>query len=85
QETVARAKYRGINKRALCLVAGDIHQPLNANQSIELERAVGDNWRSAGVLMAHYTFTDQRAIGLIVLPNNLEADTLLRIKSQPET
>lgn len=85
QETVARAKYRGINKRALCLVAGDIHQPLNADQSIELERAVGDNWRSAGVLMAHYSFADQRAIGLIVLPNNLESDTLLRIKSQPET
>jgi len=85
QETVARAKYRGINKRAMYMVKGDIESPLDSLESVQLERSVGENWRSAGKLMAHYSFADNRAIGLVVLPNNLEADTALRLADQPET
>lgn len=85
QETVARAKYRGINKRAMYIVQGNTQQPLASEQAYSLERAVGENWRHAGELMAHYSFTDQTAIGLIVLPNNLEPETKLRLTEQPET
>lgn len=82
QETVARAKYRGINKRAMYMVKGSISTDLQLGE--EIERAVGENWRSAGTLLTHYQFADGQAIGLVVLPNNLEADTPLRLKSQPE-
>ncbi|MBL4279166.1 tRNA-modifying protein YgfZ [Vibrio fluvialis] len=85
QETVARAKYRGINKRAMYIVAGDVTQPLTNSDAQEMERSVGENWRSAGRLIAHYTFADNTAIGLIVLPNNLEEDTELRLTAQPGT
>lgn len=85
QETVARAKYRGINKRAMYLVKGNIEQALVSDEPIVLERSVGENWRSVGHLLAHYTFADQTAIGLIVLPNNLEADTQFRLANQPGT
>lgn len=81
QETVARAKYRGINKRTMYIVKGYTEQEpaLPAN----LERAVGDNWRSAGQLLAHYRFSDGETIALAVLPNTLEADTQLRLAEQP--
>lgn len=82
QETVARAKYRGINKRAMYIVKGAITSDLK--EPVELERSVGENWRSVGALLAHYQFSDNQAIGLIVLPNNLDEDTRLRLVSQPE-
>ncbi|PRQ61138.1 tRNA-modifying protein YgfZ [Vibrio sp. V01_P9A10T6] len=85
QETVARAKYRGINKRAMYILQGNIEQPLNNDQPIMIERSVGENWRSAGQLIVHYTFADNTAIGLIVLPNNLEPETEFRLASQPNT
>ncbi len=85
QETVARAKYRGINKRAMYIVKGNIKSPLEEQAPIQLERSVGENWRSAGQLMTHFSFANNIAIGLVVLPNNLDADTELRLSSQPET
>lgn len=83
QETVARAKYRGMNKRAMYIVSGQSHQQPGMNA--ELERAVGENWRGAGQLLASYQFSDNKAIGLVVLPNNLEADTQLRLKESPDS
>lgn len=82
QETVARAKYRGINKRAMYIVQG--HTEADIGAEVNLERAVGENWRGAGHLMAHYRFNDGETIGLVVLPNNLEAETQLRLASQPQ-
>ncbi|HAS64428.1 MAG TPA: tRNA-modifying protein YgfZ [Vibrio sp.] len=83
QETVARAKYRGINKRAMFIVKG--HTANDLGEDLDLERAVGENWRGAGKLIAHYRFSDGETIGLAVLPNNLEIDTQLRLSSQPES
>lgn len=83
QETVARAKYRGTNKRAMYIVKGATESNLN-NEPVELERSVGENWRSVGTLLTHYQFNDNQAIGLIVLPNNLDDDTRLRLVAQPE-
>ncbi len=83
QETVARAKYRGTNKRAMYIVQGATTTNLN-DEPVELERSVGENWRSVGALLTHYQFADNQAIGLIVLPNNLDDDTRLRLVSQPE-
>lgn len=82
QEIVARAKYRGINKRALYPVKTEGTLPVET--SLTLERQVGENWRSAGELLMHYRFESQGAMGLVVLPNNLEADTRLRLAEQPD-
>ncbi|WP_186176547.1 tRNA-modifying protein YgfZ [Vibrio jasicida] len=83
QETVARAKYRGTNKRAMYIVKGVTVETLSEG-AIELERSVGENWRSVGALLTHYQFSDNQAMGLIVLPNNLDDDTHLRLVDQPE-
>ena len=84
QETVARAKYRGMNKREMRIVSGSTEQPLNLDEVIELERSVGENWRGAGRLLNVYQFSDNTAIGLVVLPNNLDDDVKLRLTSQPD-
>jgi folate-binding protein YgfZ len=81
QETVARAKYRGTNKRSLALLFGECYQELAAN--VELERAVGENWRGAGKIIAHYQFNDNKLLALVVLPNNLDHDTHFRVKGAP--
>ncbi|PJC86275.1 tRNA-modifying protein YgfZ [Vibrio sp. HA2012] len=83
QETVARAKYRGVNKRAMYQVCG--HSDTKLEEVTELERQVGDNWRSAGQLIVHYRHSTGECCGLIVLPNDLETDTALRIKEQPDS
>ncbi|WP_299688773.1 tRNA-modifying protein YgfZ [uncultured Vibrio sp.] len=84
QETVARAKYRGMNKREMRIVSGPTAEVLSLESSIELERSVGENWRGAGRLLNVYQFADHQAIGLMVLPNNLDDDVQLRLTAQPD-
>lgn len=83
QETVARAKYRGTNKRSMSIVKG--HIEIASDLPLELERSVGENWRSVGTIFTHYRYTDGLAMGLIVLPNNLEQDTKFRLANQPSS
>jgi len=79
QETVARAKYRGTNKRALYTMTGPLKE---STHPVEIERSVGNNWRSVGNLMSFHSFDDGTAIGQIVLPNNLDENTKFRVKDQ---
>ncbi|MFH0265850.1 tRNA-modifying protein YgfZ [Vibrio rumoiensis] len=82
QETVARAKYRGINKRALFRLEGECHVELTDN--LNLERQVGENWRGAGQINTYYQFSDNKLAVLAVLPNNLDTDTSFRLEAFPD-
>jgi hypothetical protein len=82
QETVARAKYRGANKRGMFKVSG--HCDALLSKEPLLERRVGDNWRSAGPLITQYQYSNGDGIGLIVLPLDLEPNTELRLKDTPD-
>lgn len=82
QETVARAKYRGVNKRALFTLIGPLTESLT---DVEIERSVGDNWRSVGNFLSLCPLTNGNAIGQIVLPNNLDEDSQFRIKGNDAT
>ncbi|MDC0610638.1 tRNA-modifying protein YgfZ [Vibrio sp.] len=79
QETVARAKYRGINKRALYTISGNLS---TSPENVEIERSVGENWRSVGNLIAFIRYPSGKVIGQIVLPNNLDSETKFRAKDQ---
>lgn len=83
QETVARAKYRGANKRAMFKVSG--HLSPSQTSAWELERSVGENWRSAGSLIMNYRHADGHTIGLIILPNDIEPETILRLADSPDS
>ncbi len=80
QETIARAKYRGINKRAAYLLQGELE-----NESDEapkagdtFERSVGDNWRTGGTVLFGFKYANKKAIAFVVLPKDLEEETCFR-------
>ena len=82
QETVARMKYLGKNKRAMYIVSGQSESMLDEP---ELEVQLGENWRRAGKLIAQ-SFNEKTNIltGLVVLPNDTETTQVFRAKHAPE-
>lgn len=78
QETVARAKYRGINKRAMYLVAGQSKQAPIAGDAIE--RSVGENWRKGGTIVSAFRYADGHTLALAILPNDLDDDTQFKLQ-----
>ena len=73
QETIARAKYRGMNKRAMYLLSGQSELAPAAGDTIE--RSVGDNWRKGGTIVSAFRYDDGYTVALAILPNDLEEDT----------
>ena len=81
QETVARMKYLGKNKRAMYIVSGHSDGEL---AEPELETQIGENWRRAGKLISQaYNQQNKTLFGLVVLPNDSEPSQLLRAKHAP--
>lgn len=79
QETVARMRYLGKNKRAMFIVYGQSESPLDVKDlEMQLEE---DNWRRAGkVIHQAYDLTTKTYYALAVLPNDLEDSAILRPK-----
>lgn len=75
QETVARAKYRGTNKKVMRLLQGSASD----NANFTFERQVGENWRGAGEAIAQYRDQQGQALALIVLNKDIEFDTQFRL------
>jgi folate-binding protein YgfZ len=83
QEMVARAKYRGANKRALYHLAGtgsSVPQPGD-----ELELQLGENWRRTGTVLAAVRLANQQLSIQVVLNNDLASDSLLRIRDDAQS
>lgn len=78
QEMVARAKYRGANKRALYWLSGKASKvPAPAD---DLELQLGENWRRTGTVLAAVQLSDGTVWVQAVLNNDLEADANLRVR-----
>ncbi|CAB0149837.1 tRNA-modifying protein YgfZ [Pseudidiomarina piscicola] len=77
QETVARMKYLGKQKRALFRLSGHGEQ---VSTGATVERQLGENWRRAGTVINAVSRADQHLDVLAVLPSDLESTTRLRIK-----
>ncbi|HEJ7892657.1 TPA: tRNA-modifying protein YgfZ [Serratia liquefaciens] len=78
QEMVARAKFRGANKRALYWLegkAGRVPQPAE-----DLELQLGENWRRTGTVLSAAKLADGTLWVQVVLNNDLEADSKLRVR-----
>lgn len=78
QEMVARAKYRGANKRALYWLAGQASHLPEANAPLELQ--MGDRWRRTGSVLAAVQLDDGISWIQVVLNNDLEPDSVLRVE-----
>lgn len=78
QEMVARAKYRGANKRALWWLAGNASHLPAANDSLELQ--MGERWRRTGTVLAAVQLDDGVVWVQAVLNNDLEPGSVLRVE-----
>lgn len=75
---VARAKFRGANKRALWYLAGAAHRVPEAGEELELK--MGDNWRRTGSVLAAVALDDGRLLVQVVMNNDMEPDSIFRVR-----
>jgi folate-binding protein YgfZ len=85
QETVARMQYLGKNKRALFALSSDNAIELNIEIAAGdiIEKQLGENWRKAGDVLASYKADNQISLQA-VLANDVDKNTVFRLKAQPE-
>lgn len=78
QEMVARATYRGANKRALFCLVGNSHLLPAAGEVLEM--AIEKNWRETGRILAAATLPDKRIMVQAVLNQDISPSNKFRIK-----
>ena len=83
QEMVARAKFRGANKRALWYLAGQASRVPEAGEDLELK--MGDNWRRTGTGLAAVQLDDGRLLVQAVMNNDMEPDSVFRVREDVNT
>ncbi|WP_065187881.1 tRNA-modifying protein YgfZ [Shewanella woodyi] len=76
QETIARMKYRGGNKRALYILSGTSSQTLALDSRLEL--AIEDGFKKVGTIIELVQSGDQVLLSA-VLPNDTENSAELRV------
>nr|WP_321271337.1 tRNA-modifying protein YgfZ [uncultured Tolumonas sp.] len=82
QEIVARAKYRGINNRALFVLQGTASHPVTTDSVVE--RQLGEHWRSSGTILDVWQ-KDEQVLISIVLPSDTAPETAFRIENDEES
>ncbi|POT56659.1 tRNA-modifying protein YgfZ [Citrobacter amalonaticus] len=83
QEMVARAKFRGANKRALWYLAGTASRVPEAGEDLELQ--MGENWRRTGTVLAAAQREDGQLLVQVVMNNDMEADSVFRVRDDANT
>ncbi|MFC3094740.1 hypothetical protein DRW07_12350 [Alteromonas sediminis] len=79
QETVARTRYLGKNKRQCYIVKSQpLHQDLS-KPGTPVEMRMGENWRKSGTIIYSACLANE-AWSLCVMPNDLTPDAELRIQ-----
>ncbi|OEG74195.1 glycine cleavage system protein T [Shewanella colwelliana] len=77
QETVARMKYRGGNKRALYILTGTASDPITLETKLEL--ALEDGYKKTGTII-EVAQTGEHVVLTAVLPNDTQNDAALRVE-----
>lgn len=83
QEMVARAKYRGANKRALYWLAGTATHTIAAGGAVALQ--MGGNWRKTGTVLCSVMVAPTTLWVQVVLNNDLGAEERFRLEGDEES
>jgi len=83
QEMVARAKFRGANKRALWYLAGNASRAPQAGEDLEMQ--MGENWRRTGTVLAGVQLDDGRVLVQVVMNNDMEPASVFRVRDDSGT
>jgi len=78
QETVARAKYRGANKRALFILTGRASHPPKVGDNIQM--LVSNNWKRIGTVISGCQYGDGHIEVLAVLPKDCSPEDVYQVK-----
>lgn len=78
QETIARAKYRGANKRALFILTGRAVDCPKTGQTVEV--LLNNNWKRTGTVISGCQYGDGHIEILAVLPKDTNTDDIFQIK-----
>lgn len=79
QEMVARAQYRGINKRSLYLLIGEHADSVEIGDT--LEQKLGDSWRETGCILASFVVNNQIWVQAILNNEIPENEATFRLKN----
>jgi hypothetical protein len=82
QETVARMKYRGGNKRALYILQGQATVAVTPESTLEL--ALEESFRPQGTILEAVQIDGQLLL-TAVLPNDTADDAVFRIAEDPQS
>ncbi|MDF7667577.1 tRNA-modifying protein YgfZ [Orbaceae bacterium ESL0727] len=85
QEMVARAQFRGANKRALYLLSGTGNKLPIIGDTLEYQ--IGENWREGGQVLAALPVSDSKNQLYVqaVLNNDMDPQTTFRIKDDQKS
>jgi len=78
QETIARAKYRGANKRALFILTGRATQSPVAGQTVEV--LLNNNWKRVGTVISGCQYGDGHIEIVAVLPKDTNTEDVFQVK-----
>lgn len=78
QETIARAKYRGANKRALFILTGRASKAPKAGDNVQL--LLDSNWKRVGTVISGCQYGDGHIEVLAVLPKDSGSDNIYQIQ-----
>ncbi|QIM62369.1 hypothetical protein A1D29_03135 [Pasteurellaceae bacterium Orientalotternb1] len=82
QETVARAKYRGANKRAMFTFVGELNGCELPEIAGAIERQIGEHWKSTGLILSRVV-QDNHLWLQVVLNKEIEPDATFRVGQIP--
>lgn len=83
QETVARAKYRGANKRAMFTLVGKSENAITLPEIAGgVEMQLGENWRTTGTILASVIYEKTLWVQ-VVMNNDIEPNTAFRVNGIP--
>jgi len=78
QETIARAKYRGANKRALFILTGYANAAPKAGYNVQL--LLNNSWKKVGTVISGCRYGDGHIEVLAVLPKESGSDDIYQIQ-----
>ncbi len=83
QEMVARAKFRGANKRAMYWLKGTGTSLPSAGDGLEWQ--LGDKWRRTGTVLAAVRLANGEIYVQIIMNNDMEADSVFRVTGDEQS
>ncbi|HHR6078482.1 TPA: tRNA-modifying protein YgfZ [Providencia alcalifaciens] len=83
QEMVARAKFRGANKRAMYWLTGTGSSLPTIGDGVEWQ--LGENWRRTGTVLAAVRLGNEELSIQIIMNNDMEADSVFRVMGDDQS